>query len=136
MSSGFGFSTGQKTLASIMNPFMTSERSPVFNAIRIVVPSPLRCSSAHTAITLRQSFEVADRNARLLAISFSREMLIWRVASIPERKAFSFGISGTSFSVRRRLIVCRICWRVTAPPHIAVSIPTLNYHSRISTLRI
>ena len=74
-----------------------------------LVPSPLRCSSTHTAITLRQSPEVADRNARLLAISFSREMLIRRVASIPECKAFSFGILGTSFSVRRRLIVCHIC---------------------------
>jgi hypothetical protein len=50
---------------------VTSERSPLFDAIRIVVPSPLGCSSTHTAITLQLSSEMADRNAGLLAISFS-----------------------------------------------------------------
>lgn len=61
-----------------------------------MVPSPSRFSSTHTAIALRQSSEVADRNARLLAVSISREMFIRLVASIQECKAFSFGISGTS----------------------------------------
>jgi hypothetical protein len=59
-----------------------------------------------TAMTFRLSSEVADRNARLLAISFSREMLRWRVWSTPGTARFSLSTLGSLSSSRRRLIVC------------------------------
>ena len=105
-----------KVFASSINPLVTAKRSLVFDAIRIVSPSPLKCSLIHTAITLRLLSEVADRNARLLAISFSREILKRWVEFTLETKMFSFGRSGTSLSFRRWLMLSRnCCWVVSHP---------------------
>ena len=112
-----------KVFASSMNPLVTAKRSPVFDAIRIVSPSPLRCSSIHTAITLRLLSEVADRNARLPAISFSREILKRWFEFTLETKIFSFGRSGTSLSFWRWLMLSRNCCWVVSHPHIVRTKP-------------
>jgi hypothetical protein len=107
---------------------VTVDRSPVFDATRIVIPFPLKCSSTHTAITLRLLSEVADKNARLLAISFSRERLRQWCESPLETKEFSFGPSGTSFSHRRRLMLSDNCCHVVVLPHIIDSKPCIMSH--------
>jgi hypothetical protein len=82
-----------------------------------------RRSSTHIAITLRLSSEVAAGNARLLAISFSREILKQYVGFTLETKMFSFGSSGTSLSFRRRLMLSRNCCWVILHPHIVGTKP-------------
>jgi hypothetical protein len=96
--------------------------SPLFEATRIVIPSFWGCSSTHTAITLRLSSDVADRNAKLLAISFSLEALNRYEESIPDEKTLFFGGSGTLFSDWKRVVLRSSSWRVIDPPHIGVSI--------------
>jgi hypothetical protein len=103
--------------ASLTSPLVTAERSPVFDATRIVIPFPLQCSSTQTAMTLRLSSEVAERNARLQATSLSRTTLSCRVGSISRFTRFSLGISGSSSSCRRLLMDCCNCERVILLPH-------------------
>jgi len=110
----------QDGIGWVSDPGLTPTNLAVQLAPKSWQASSVRLSLLRDLPCLRLSSEVADRNVKLLAISFSREILKRLVESIPETKMFSFGNSGTSFSVWRRLIVCYNCWRVVAPPHIVI----------------
>lgn len=90
-----------KIRAKGLNPFTTSPRSPVFEVNRIVQLQRSGPSSRQTAMTLLESFLVADKNARLSAISISRWNGSWYEVEGIERACgcgLSFGLSGHLFS--------------------------------------
>ena len=90
--------------------------SPLFEVNRIVQPRRSRASSRQTAVTLAESCVVADKNAKFSTICFSHWKGSWYMLERIE-SAFdgwlSFGLSGQSFSMYRRVTVSiRLLWNV------------------------
>src|SRR5437868_6249262 len=89
-------------------------------------------------MTLRLSSEVAERNTRLHAISFSRTTLSWRAESNSGLTRFSLGISGSLSSCRRLLMDCCSCARVIWLPHsvsmFVLLLLLLHDHLRIHSI--
>ena len=96
-----------KIFAISLNSSTTSSTSSVFEVNRILQLSRSWASSRQTAITLAESSVVADKNAKFSTICFSRWKGSWYMLESTENACdcwLSFGLSGHSFNMYRRVI--------------------------------